>query len=156
MSSCIQLTAEPVNTLRPRQNGRHFPDDILKWIFLNENVWISIEISLNVVPKGQINNISTLVQIMARRRPGDKPLSEPMMVSLLTDICVTQPQWVNGSILFQICQCFTSGQFCCILWSFASGTVTCSIMKLEQHRSVNGLLPGSTKLLIEQTLTARQ
>ena len=27
-----------INTLRPRQNGRHFPDDIFKWIFLNENV----------------------------------------------------------------------------------------------------------------------
>ena len=34
------------------------------------------------------------------RRPGDKPLSEPMMVSLLTHICVTRPQWVN-----MICQC---------------------------------------------------
>ena len=29
---------------RPRENGCHFPDDIFKWIFLNENVWISIEI----------------------------------------------------------------------------------------------------------------
>ena len=27
-----------INTLRPRQNGRHFPDDIFNWIFLNENV----------------------------------------------------------------------------------------------------------------------
>ena len=33
---------------------------------------------------------------MAWRRPGDKPLSEPMMVILLTHICVTRPQWVNG------------------------------------------------------------
>ena len=33
---------------------------------------------------------------MARRRLGDKPLSEPMMVSLLSHICVTRPQWVNG------------------------------------------------------------
>ena len=32
---------------------------------------------------------------MAWRRPGDKPLSEPMMVSLLTHICVARPQWVN-------------------------------------------------------------
>ena len=38
------------NTLRPRQNGRHFADDIFKWIFLNENVWIPIEISLKFVP----------------------------------------------------------------------------------------------------------
>ena len=35
-----------VNTLRPRQNGRHFADDIFKCIFLSENVWKSIEISL--------------------------------------------------------------------------------------------------------------
>ena len=78
------------NTLRPRQNGRHFPDDIFKWIFLNENVWISINISLKFVPRGPINNIPTLVQVMAWRRPGDKPLSEPMMVTLPTHICVTQ------------------------------------------------------------------
>ena len=85
-----------LNTLRPRQNGHHFSDDILKWIFLYENVWISIEISLKFVPKGQINNIPALVQIMAWRHPGDKPLSEPIMVSLLTHICVTRPQWVNN------------------------------------------------------------
>ena len=42
-------------------NGRHFPDDIFKCIFLNENVWIPIEISLNFVPKGPIDNIPTLV-----------------------------------------------------------------------------------------------
>ena len=83
------------NTLRPTQNGRHFPDDILKWIFLNENVWISNKISLKFVPKVPINNIPTLVQIMAWRRSGDKPLSDPMMDSLLTHICVTRPQWVN-------------------------------------------------------------
>ena len=83
------------NTLRPRHIGRRFPDDIFKCIFLNENVWISIEISPKFVPNGLINNFSALVQIMAWRRPGDKPLSEPMMVSLLTYICITRPQWVN-------------------------------------------------------------
>ena len=83
------------NTLRPRQNGHHLPDDIFKGIFLNENEWISIQISLKLVPKGLINNIPALVLIMAWRRPGDKPLSGPMMVSLLTHICVSRPQWVN-------------------------------------------------------------
>ena len=29
-----------LTTLRPRQNGRHFADDIFKCIFSNENVWI--------------------------------------------------------------------------------------------------------------------
>ena len=36
---------------------------------------------------------------MAWRRPGDKPLSEPVMVSLLTHICVTRPQWVKWLII---------------------------------------------------------
>ena len=86
----------PINTLRPRQDGRHFPDDIFKCIFLNENVWIPIKISLKFVPKVPINDIPALVQIMAWRRKGDKPLYETMMVSLLTHICVTRPQWVNS------------------------------------------------------------
>ena len=80
------------NTLRPRQNGRHLADDIFKCIFLNENIRISIKISLKIVPKGPINNIPAMVQIMAWRRPGDKPLSEPMVVSLPTHICVARPQ----------------------------------------------------------------
>ena len=89
-------------TLRPRQNGRHFADDMFKCIFLNENVWIPIEISLKLVPEGSIGNNPALFQIMAWRRPGDKPLSEPMMVSSLTHICVTLPQCVKPSVLFYI------------------------------------------------------
>ena len=81
-----------LNTLWPRQNGCHVPDEILKCIFLNENISISIGIPLKFVPKGSINNIPALDQIMAWRRSGNKPLSEPMMVSLLTHICVTRPQ----------------------------------------------------------------
>ena len=53
---------------------------------MNENVRIAIEFSLKFVPKGPINNIPALVQIMAWRRPGAKPLSEPVTVSLLTHI----------------------------------------------------------------------
>ena len=83
------------NTLRLRQNDRYFPEDIFKWIFVNENVWISINISLKFVPRSPINNIPTLVQVMAWHRPGDKPLSEPMMVRLPMHLCITQPQWVN-------------------------------------------------------------
>ena len=92
---CMKSGKPDINTLRPRQNGRHFADDTFNRIFVNENVGISINISLKFDPKGQINNIPALVQIMAWRRPGDKPLSGPVMVSLLTHICVTRPQWVN-------------------------------------------------------------
>ena len=80
------------NTLRPGQNGRHFADDTFNRIFVNENVRISIKFSLKFVPKDPINNIPALVQIMAWRRPGAKPLSEMVMVSLLTHISVTRPQ----------------------------------------------------------------
>ena len=88
----------PLNTFRSTKIGCH-STDIFKCIFLNENVYISINISLKFVPNGPINNIPTLVQIMAWRRSGDKPLSEPMLVSLLTHICVIRPQWVNGMYL---------------------------------------------------------
>ena len=72
------------NTLRPRQNVRYFAENTFKRIFLNENVVISIKISLKFIPKGPISYILTLLQIMVWRRPGDKPLSEPMIIILLT------------------------------------------------------------------------
>ena len=62
--------------------------------FLYENVWISNIMSLKCAPKGPTDNIPALVQKMAWRRPGDKPLTEPMMVRLPTHICVTGPQLV--------------------------------------------------------------
>ena len=92
---CVVIGAVIFNTLRLRQNGRCFADDTFKRIFLNENVRISITISLKFVPKGAIINNPALVQIMAWRRLDNKPFSEPMMVSLLTNICVDRPQWVN-------------------------------------------------------------
>ena len=105
--TCICL----INTLRPRRNGQHFADDMFKCIFLNENVWIPIDISLKFVPKGSINNTPTLFQIMAWCRPGDKPLSEPMMVSSLTHICVTRPQWLYGICRRKIQTFLESGVF---------------------------------------------
>ena len=84
-----------VKRLRPRQNGRCCPDNIFRCIFLNGNVWIPIMISLKFVPKYPIINIPALVQIMAWRRSGDKPLSDSMMTNLLMHICVTRLQWVN-------------------------------------------------------------
>ena len=73
-----------INILRLREDGRHFADDVFKCISLNGGIWISINISWKFVPKGQINNIPTLVQITAWHRPGNKPLSEPTMVSSVT------------------------------------------------------------------------
>ena len=54
-------------------------DDIFKCIFLNENDKILIQISLKLVPRSPIDNKPALVQVMAWRRIGNKPLPEPMM-----------------------------------------------------------------------------
>ena len=54
-------------------------DDNFKCIFLNENDRILIWISLKLIPKSPIDNKPALVQVMAWRRIGDKPLSEPML-----------------------------------------------------------------------------
>ena len=51
-----------------------------------------IEMSLKFAPNGAINNIPVLIKIMAWPRPGIKPLSGTIMVSLLTHICVTLPK----------------------------------------------------------------
>ena len=47
-----------INSLRPRQNGRHFKEGIIfKCIFLNENCWISNIMPLKCVPYGLIDNV---------------------------------------------------------------------------------------------------
>ena len=127
-----------INTLRPRQHGRLFADDTFKRIFLNGNDRISIKISLKFVPGSPIDNSPTLVQIMAWRRPGDKLLSEPMMVTLPTHVCVTRPQWVNGVLLtsqqyifywykHMICVELLNLVIHCIIWCFipSKENVTC-------------------------------
>ena len=98
-ATCIWLCHSAglaLHTLRLRQNGCRFAYDSFKCIFFSESVWISIKISLQFVPRGSVNNIPAL----AWHRPGDKSLSEPIIVSLLTHICVTRPQWVNTETVF--------------------------------------------------------
>ena len=73
---------EIIYTLRPRQNDRHFADDIFERIFLNENILFFIEISIKFVPLFRIDNTPALVQIMDWHWTGDKPFSEPMMTYL--------------------------------------------------------------------------
>ena len=90
------------NTLRLRQDGHHFPDDIFKCILLNKDVLILLDISLKFVPKGQINYIPALVQIMDCCQANYKPLSELLMVNLLMHICITWSQWVNAACVWHI------------------------------------------------------
>ena len=67
------------NLLRPTQNCRNLADDIsnvFSWTKMHE---FRLRFRRSLLFQVVINNIATLLPIMAWRRPGDKPLSEPMM-----------------------------------------------------------------------------
>ena len=68
-----------INTLRPRQKGRRFTNDIFNNIILNENSRILIKISLKIIPKVRIDNKSALAQITAWYKTYAKPLSVQMI-----------------------------------------------------------------------------
>ena len=61
------------NTLRSKQNDRHFANDLLN-VFFNEKEWISITIWPKFVPKRPVNNIPSMVRKMVCCRLGEKPL----------------------------------------------------------------------------------
>ena len=87
-----------LNTLRPWQNCRYFVDDVFKRIFLTENVWISLNISLEFLAKVRMNNIPALVHIMAWRRPGHKWLSEPVWLVLwctCASLCFNELSYIH-------------------------------------------------------------
>ena len=68
----------------------HFQMDFLEWKCMN-----FYKNFTEVCPKVPVNNIPELVQIMTWCQPGNKPLSEPMLVSLMTYLCITWPQLVK-------------------------------------------------------------
>ena len=88
---CTDSAGQGVTHLRPRQNGRHFPD-IFKCIFLNENVWISIKISLKFVPNDPIINFPTLVQIMTWHQATSHYLNQCWLIywSIYAPLCLNE------------------------------------------------------------------
>ena len=78
------------------QNGRRFGYDILIFIFY-ENIWISQRFYWSLFLMLEITIFQQFVRLMIWCRPVDKPLCEPMMVNLLTHICVTRHQWLKSS-----------------------------------------------------------
>ena len=91
---------------------------------------------------------------MAWRRPGDKPLSEPMMFSLLMHVCVTQLQWVNTSTGYNIALELELGwrltletRILSVLTQWGGVTHIC-VIKLTIIGSDNGLSPGRHQAII--------
>ena len=105
---------------------------------MNENVLIASKIPLYFITKGPINNIPAFVQIMAWRRPGNKPLSEPMMFILLTHICATQP---NDKMTIEQIKCIpqagTLYKWSTLkMWSFNNVIMDLSVSGLLCHSTV--------------------
>ena len=68
-----------ISTLRSKQYGWLFVDDILECIVLTENMRVLIEIPLKFALKGAIDNKSALVQVWSWCRSGDMPLPGTML-----------------------------------------------------------------------------
>ena len=77
---------------------------------------------------------------MAWRLSGDKPLSEPMMISLLTHICITRPQWVNTLKLGQKRLPYCRQHFQCLLLCRNSRILIQISLKFVPKDSVNNKL----------------
>ena len=105
--------------LETKTNVRRFADDVFKCIFLNENGWILIKISLKCVPKGPINNIPAFVQIMAWCH---HHLNQ-WWPSSMTYICITWPQWVKSLVSERCGWRFIYAFFKLVLW--ISILITC-------------------------------
>ena len=67
-----------VNTLKPKQNGHHFADNIFKYTLIKK-VRILIKISLKLFSSGQFNNKPAVIEIIAWCLTGIKPLFEPIL-----------------------------------------------------------------------------
>ena len=67
-----------IHSSPPGQNGHHFTDKIFICILLNENIRISIRISLRFIPKSPTDN-KWLVQVRAWCWKGDKSLPAPVL-----------------------------------------------------------------------------
>ena len=82
---CATQRNKVINSSVSGQNGRHFAGDIFKSIFIDEIFCILVCISVKFVPRGPIDNKPALVQVMAWRLLGVKPLPEPMLTEF-TDV----------------------------------------------------------------------
>ena len=147
----MALTRSLMLTHWGETNGRHFANDIFKCIFLNEYVRFLNKISLKFVPKGLMNNIPALVQIMAWHRLGDKPLSELVMFSLPTHICVTRPQWVKDAILSEkaitLCRSDNHDIMLSAQWKWNEVSIQISLnilLKFQQIVCILRGMPGDT------------
>ena len=83
LQASLVSAAPLLNSSPPGKNGGHFTQVIFKCIFMNGKMCILIPISLKFVPRGPIDNMSALVQLIAWHQTGEKPLSEPLLTHFI-------------------------------------------------------------------------
>ena len=66
-----------------KKMAANLADDIFNWMFLNRKGRIPIQISLKFVSGSPIDKKPALIQTMAWRRTGDKPLPKPMITQFI-------------------------------------------------------------------------
>ena len=149
----IVLCNDNINSSSSGQNGHHLTDNILRCIFMNEKFCILIKISLKYVPKGPIYNNPALVQIMAWRRIGAKPLSDSnaapihWRINAALEGDVLKESAMRASVIFYIslvipvmkqhCDTFLSSQ-----WEFPHNGLIFIVgipEPLRQHLYINSL-----------------
>ena len=91
---------------------------------------------MKFAPKDPINNIPALIEVMARHRPGNKPLSEPMMIPLRMHICFNRPKWVKGISLIKK-----------IYFSLTTNWISLTGNKCFSEQVIIGLVIGLTPFL---------
>ena len=91
---CVDSDLRPLTHL-PWTKWPPFCKRYLKFISMNEEICILIEMSLSFVPKNPIDNKSELVQVMACRQTGDKPLSALMPTQFTDALRTALGRWVN-------------------------------------------------------------
>ena len=87
---CHMESLGPMSYLiSPGQNGRHFADHIFRCIFINEKFWLGIHWCLF------LRSNWALVQVMAWRRTGVKPIPEPMLAQFTDAYMRHKGRWVD-------------------------------------------------------------
>ena len=75
--------------------------DILRTTHSNGFTWNTVFISLNFFPKGPIENMSALVQVMAWRQTGHKPYLDWLWLSSFTYVCHLGPVFISDKTSYR-------------------------------------------------------
>ena len=104
-SSVLQkslILNEDIYEVTVKHWGRAKMADIFQTTFLKALYWMKMYKFRLRFHGSLFLGVPALVHIITWRRVGDKPLSEPMMICLLTHICFTRPQWVKDGDVLQL------------------------------------------------------